>query len=114
LRARHIFDVTIHATTQQLTIICVVPYFIHSQEKSFLKELARSKGGALWLGEHHNSASDHDLQAEIIRKLYQSRKGKAGTPTMGIGLEQVQVQVRTGDAPHVFRTTALRVRHISM
>jgi hypothetical protein len=29
-------------------------------------------------------------------------------------LEQVQVQVRTGDAPHVFRTTALRVRHISM
>jgi hypothetical protein len=67
---------------------------MHSQEKSFLKEMAQSKGGALWLGEHHNSASDHDLQAEIIRKLYQSRKGKAGTPTMGIGLEQVQVQVR--------------------
>jgi uncharacterized iron-regulated protein len=58
--------------------------------------MSQSKGGALWLGEHHNSASDHALQAEIIRKLYHSRKGKAGstkdTPTMGIGLEQVQVQ----------------------
>jgi hypothetical protein len=96
-----------------LFVLCLIHSFIHSQEKSFLKEMARSKGGALWLGEHHNSASDHDLQAEIIRKLYKSRKGKAGTPTMGIGLEQVQVQVRAGDAPNMFRATTLRVRRIS-
>jgi uncharacterized iron-regulated protein len=58
--------------------------------------MSRSKGGALWLGEHHNSANDHDLQAEIIRKIYQARKGKPSTtPPMGIGLEQVQVQFQS-------------------
>jgi len=56
--------------------------------------MTHGNGGALWLGEHHNSALDHKLQAEFIRDIYQQRKRSFGrrAPPMAIGLEQVQVQ----------------------
>ena len=43
----------------------------------------------MWLGEHHNSAKDHVIQVEMIRKLHDLRRDDA---PMAIGLEQVQVQ----------------------
>lgn len=56
--------------------------------------MTHGNGGALWLGEHHNSALDHKLQAEFIRDIYEQRKRSFGrrAPPMAIGLEQVQVQ----------------------
>jgi len=61
-------------------------------------ELLRSKltsgkshsGGAVWLGEHHNSARDHQLQADIIRSYVTQQKRTSRS--VAIGLEQVQVQ----------------------
>mmetsp|Transcript_14906 Transcript_14906/g.22586 ORF Transcript_14906/g.22586 Transcript_14906/m.22586 type:complete len:498 (-) Transcript_14906:53-1546(-) len=67
---------------------------------------ASEKGGAIWLGEHHNSKKDHDLQVQFIRSIYDMRKenymkslgsgsgtaSDAGLPPMSIGLEQIQVQ----------------------
>lgn len=54
--------------------------------------MANSKnGGALWLGEHHNSAMDHDLQANFISCLHDERKNR-GDSNMAVGLEMVQVQ----------------------
>ena len=51
-------------------------------------------GGALWLGEHHNSAIDHQLQSDFIRKIHNQRQTKLGQKdgNMAVGLEQVQVQ----------------------
>jgi hypothetical protein len=52
-------------------------------------------GGALWLGEHHNSVEDHLLQANFVRKIHELRQKKlAGTSNgnMSVGLEMVQVQ----------------------
>mmetsp|Transcript_4991 Transcript_4991/g.8846 ORF Transcript_4991/g.8846 Transcript_4991/m.8846 type:complete len:451 (+) Transcript_4991:133-1485(+) len=55
--------------------------------QTFLKQIAASEsGGAVWLGEHHNSAADHDFQAAFIEQVYKRRR-KA---PMAIGLEQVQ------------------------
>ena len=78
------------------------------------KIVSSSKGGAIWLGEHHNSKKDHDLQAQFIRSIYDTRKqnyvsnfqNKSGSdepqsssssaavelPPISIGLEQIQVQ----------------------
>ena len=50
-----------------------------------------NKGGALWLGEHHNSATDHILQANLVKDIYQQRK-KTGNNKMAVGLEMIQVQ----------------------
>lgn len=52
---------------------------------------AITKGGACWLGEHHNSRSDHALQADFIRSIHKRRKDLS-CPPMAIGLEQVQRQ----------------------
>lgn len=49
-----------------------------------------TNGGVVWLGEHHNSAKDHNLQAEFIRSVYNG--GTKSMRPMSIGLEQVQVQ----------------------
>lgn len=56
--------------------------------------LARGKGGAVWLGEHHNSQKDHQFQAELLQRLHQARNNKANNRAapMAIGLEQVQQQ----------------------
>ena len=56
---------------------------------SFLKTVT-SQQGALWLGEHHNSQKDHDLQATIIEHAYITR-ARQNKP-LAIGLEQVQVK----------------------
>jgi hypothetical protein len=49
--------------------------------------------GALWLGEHHNSVEDHQLQANFVRKIHELRRKKlVGTSNMSVGLEMVQVQ----------------------
>jgi hypothetical protein len=73
-----------------------------SSEK-FIKEIASStssskKGGAVWLGEHHNSIADHDFQATFIQEIYKQRQrhshssksSKKNPANMAIGLEQVQ------------------------
>ena len=50
----------------------------------------------MWLGEHHNSEFDHNLQADIIKSLYESRLNSSSLSTktapLAIGLEQVQIQ----------------------
>jgi uncharacterized iron-regulated protein len=60
----------------------------------FLQQLASSKqGGAVWLGEHHNSAADHDFQATFIQQVHKQRKKamkNMPSANMAIGLEQVQ------------------------
>jgi len=47
------------------------------------------KEGALWLGEHHNSVADHQLQVQVLRELHQRRSSSS---SLAIGLEQVQIQ----------------------
>jgi uncharacterized iron-regulated protein len=61
-----------------------------------MKYVARSKG-TLWLGEHHNSVRDHQLQLQVIRSLHELRRGVVTTntappPLLAIGLEQVQIK----------------------
>jgi Haem-binding uptake, Tiki superfamily, ChaN len=65
----------------------------------FLQQMASIKnsndgGGAVWLGEHHNSAADHDFQATFIREVHKHRQkhfnSKSPSNMMAIGLEQVQ------------------------
>ena len=55
-----------------------------------------AKGGAIWLGEHHNAKRDHDLQALFIENIYNERKAMSrngkDAPKLAIGLEQVQIQ----------------------
>ena len=51
----------------------------------------------MWLGEHHNSVKDHNLQAQFVRNIYQQRKqqkqlGSSKNNKMAVGLEMVQVQ----------------------
>ena len=51
-------------------------------------------GGALWLGEHHNSVKDHQLQADFVRRIHEQRRKKLGDTNgnMAVGLEMVQMQ----------------------
>ena len=53
-----------------------------------------TNGGALWLGEHHNSPRDHMLQAGFIRTIHNLRKKKFGAKNsnMSVGLEMIQLQ----------------------
>lgn len=72
---------------------CTLVFFVKSD--SFWTQLASStRQGALWLGEHHNSVRDHNLQASILRQLYDIRKRQKDGP-MAIGLEQVQVKFQS-------------------
>jgi uncharacterized iron-regulated protein len=50
--------------------------------------IASSKGGAIWLGEHHNSKTDHVLQAKIVESLGAHRPQLP----LALGLEQVQIK----------------------
>jgi len=64
--------------------------------------LASHTGGSVWLGEHHNSVSDHNFQATVIREVHRERKIKQSSSSsshlkhtpiiMAVGLEQVQSQ----------------------
>lgn len=52
-------------------------------------------GGAVWLGEHHNSARDHRLQADFVKSIHDRRRKKFGEDSngnMAVGLEMVQLQ----------------------
>lgn len=67
------------------------------QNESFLNKLSNisSNGGAIWLGEHHNSVPDHNLQVNLLRELYNRRRQSSimvGPTKIAVGLEQVQVQ----------------------
>jgi Haem-binding uptake, Tiki superfamily, ChaN len=64
------------------------------QRDAFLDQVASSRGGALWLGEHHNAVADHNLQAAILEHLATQRLAGMGGdgPSMAVGLEQVQVK----------------------
>jgi hypothetical protein len=59
------------------------------QDNLYTALSSSSKGGVVWLGEHHNSQKDHMIQAVIINNLHAARPSDA---PMAIGLEQVQVQ----------------------
>jgi len=50
-------------------------------------------GGALWLGEHHNSAADHSVQAQLLQAIHE-RRGRNRGP-VAVGLEQVQVKFQS-------------------
>jgi uncharacterized iron-regulated protein len=63
------------------------PSLVSLDPNNFLGAEMLSKGGALWLGEHHNSAKDHLLQAQILRTVHKKHAG----PT-AVGLEQVQIK----------------------
>jgi uncharacterized iron-regulated protein len=51
-----------------------------------VRDLADRKRQAIFLGEHHNAAADHRLQAALIRELH----GKRSRDPMAVGLEAVQ------------------------
>jgi uncharacterized iron-regulated protein len=66
-----------------------------SQKSLLIKKLAdvdNKSGGALWLGEHHNSVKDHNLQTDFIQAIHRERMGLDRPAPMAIGLEQVQIQ----------------------
>ena len=66
--------------------------FFFFQNDAFLNKIATTKGGTLWLGEHHNAVADHNLQVEILRQIAARRdRNKIGGP-VAVGLEQVQVK----------------------
>ena len=54
--------------------------------------LANTKGGTIWLGEHHNSAQDHMLQAQFVRSIHEQRLKNKNNGIMSVGLEMVQLQ----------------------
>jgi uncharacterized iron-regulated protein len=47
------------------------------------------KGQALFIGEHHDSAMDHLMQADIITKVREAHPKSSGVP-MAVGLEAIQ------------------------
>lgn len=70
-------------------MILVTAYVIpHIQSRSFLDQLGSIQSGTLWLGEHHNSKSDHQLQANLLQELHVRRRGRK----LAVGLEQIQIK----------------------
>lgn len=64
-----------------------------------LSQTRNNRGGAVWLGEHHNSVNDHMLQAQLIRDIYlqRTRRGtsdnsSSNSGNMALGLEMVQLK----------------------
>ena len=51
---------------------------ISSSELKKTLAMTRGNGGALWLGEHHNSLTDHQLQADFVQDIYDQRKRSFG------------------------------------
>ena len=64
-----------------------------------LSRTSDNRGGAVWLGEHHNSVKDHKLQAQFIQNIYNHRKQQKqfgrNTNKMAVGLEMIQVQFQS-------------------
>lgn len=67
--------------------LLLLSFILLSKPDRFLQRVSSISSGALWLGEHHYAARDHNLQALVLDALYQNRKGP-----LAIGLEQVQIQ----------------------
>ena len=68
------------------------PKLFEVKRDSFLASLTNKiskNGGAIWLGEHHNSQIDHLVQVDIIKYFAENKKQEV---PLSIGLEQVQVQ----------------------
>ena len=67
-----------------------------SKLTQILSSTSDNRGGAVWLGEHHNSIKDHKLQAQFIQNIYQHRKQQkqfgSNNNKMAVGLEMIQVQ----------------------
>ena len=64
-------------------------------------------GGALWLGEHHNSAKDHQLQADFVRSIHRLRQkdlDETSNGNMSVGLEMVQVQFQSALDAYIAKT----------
>ena len=91
------------------------PYIKPVESWNFVQHNLMQEGaGVIWLGEHHNSARDHDLQAHFIQNIYNLRleamnkankrnrytnkRSTQAVPVepeqhkMSIGLEQIQLQ----------------------
>jgi uncharacterized iron-regulated protein len=80
------------------------------KSNSFIETVSKN-GGTLWLGEHHNSQSDHLLQCEILQQIHEHRSENNNNNnnnnnkldnslvgkqiTTAIGLEQVQIQFQS-------------------
>lgn len=60
-----------------------------ASKENVMERLAAIPSGAIWLGEHHSSLQDHQLQLQILKDLHSRRK-----PGMSLvlGLEQVEIQ----------------------
>ena len=56
-----------------------------------LERLSTIETGSVWLGEHHNSEKDHNVQVEILRRLHDKRRS-SNNGKLAIGLEQVQLK----------------------
>jgi len=64
-------------------------------------------GGALWLGEHHNSAKDHQLQADFVRSIHRLRQKElvdTSNGNMSVGLEMAQVQFQSALDAYIAKT----------
>mmetsp|Transcript_6716 Transcript_6716/g.8833 ORF Transcript_6716/g.8833 Transcript_6716/m.8833 type:complete len:444 (+) Transcript_6716:3-1334(+) len=59
--------------------------FTAKGEKRIIKQIAQTSD-VVFLGEHHNSAQDHQMQADLIGRFAKERK------KMAIGLEMIQQQ----------------------
>eukprot|EP00586_Coscinodiscus_wailesii_P002946 CAMPEP_0172484444 /NCGR_PEP_ID=MMETSP1066-20121228/11909_1 /TAXON_ID=671091 /ORGANISM="Coscinodiscus wailesii, Strain CCMP2513" /LENGTH=457 /DNA_ID=CAMNT_0013248979 /DNA_START=125 /DNA_END=1498 /DNA_ORIENTATION=+ len=71
----------------------VTPQKFMSKLSSLSSQKPSTKGGVIWLGEHHNSLPDHELQTSIIQSLHSSLNNGSGKRTpLSIGLEQIQIK----------------------
>ena len=73
--------------------ISLSPTLSSIKTQNFLETISflnSQQGGAIWLGEHHNSLRDHVLQASIISDVYYKRKNI--NSDIAIGLEMIQLQ----------------------
>ena len=58
--------------------------------EALLSDLAAPSVRAVFLGEHHNSKADHELQEGLLRELHRRRSARGAKPELAVGLEAVQ------------------------
>ena len=77
------------------------PFVVTAEkEKELLNAMAAND--VVFLGEHHNKASDHALQAKIISGIAERR----GTGNVAVGLEMVQQQFQSALDKYIGREIA--------
>lgn len=57
---------------------------------ALLRDLAAPSVRAVFLGEHHNSKADHQLQEGLLRELHSRRSARGAKAELAVGLEAVQ------------------------